>query len=143
PKFGVLQALQGHPGRDEIIKEYPKLTVREARTIMRDYRLAQEQDQDQDKEQEQAEGQDQEKGKDQNQEEDWHVEAMRRALGEVTEFAGRPHAISGHLSKQNITPIVLRAAVGDVDVILTTWRRGARAVITLAVGVKSFLKPPM
>jgi hypothetical protein len=40
PKFGVLQALAAHPLRDTIIKELPKLTVREARTFMRDWRIA-------------------------------------------------------------------------------------------------------
>ena len=38
PKFGVLQALQGHPEREEIIRENPKLTVAQARTFMRDLR---------------------------------------------------------------------------------------------------------
>jgi hypothetical protein len=41
PKFAVLQALQGHPRRYEILEQYPKLTMREARTAMRDYRAGQ------------------------------------------------------------------------------------------------------
>ena len=37
PKFAVLKALQAHPLRDQIIKEQPNLTKREATTMMRDW----------------------------------------------------------------------------------------------------------
>ena len=40
PYPGVLAALAGHPKRDWIIEQHPKLTVREARTFAKDYRLA-------------------------------------------------------------------------------------------------------
>ena len=40
PNFAVRQALQAHPLREEIIKENPELTMREARTLMKDWRTA-------------------------------------------------------------------------------------------------------
>ena len=40
PSTGVLQALENHPKRDEIIAEFPDLTVRAARTLASDHRKA-------------------------------------------------------------------------------------------------------
>jgi len=77
PKSGVLHALATHPAKEEIIKTNPKLTVREARTLMRDYRKAQ------------------------GQEQDWRIEEMRRSLGEITECALKilnPHSPDNALS---------------------------------------------
>jgi hypothetical protein len=73
PKFAVLQALQGHPRRYEILEQNPNLTMREARTRMRDYRLGQgieEPKQEEAKEQAQAQEEEQDQEQAQAQEEE-------------------------------------------------------------------------
>src|SRR5262249_33177772 len=71
PKSGVLQALATHPAKEEIIQERQRqgrpLTVREARTIMRDLRKVQ------------------------GQEEDWRVEETRRFLNEEKKSEAEEH----------------------------------------------------
>ena len=67
PKFAVLQALQGHPEREEIIKNKPNLTVREARTFMRDLR--------------------------QSRGEDYRVDETRRWFAEALKFCDTGHRV--------------------------------------------------
>jgi hypothetical protein len=117
PKFGVLQALQGHPKSDEIIKNDPNLTREKARTLMQDYRLGQ--------------------GKD----EDWRVNETRRWCAEVTEFARRGIKY-GHPAQAHLDSAVLQQAVDDGEQMLATWRACAKALNTAADEVERALTPP-
>jgi hypothetical protein len=117
PKFGVLQALAAHPEKDEIIKANPKLTVRKARTLMRDYRKAQ------------------------GEEQDWRVEETRRWLGQAVEHALDAHKKYGHLKQEYLD--TLRQAVDEPDKTVATLRLGGQDLITLADEVEfAFTTPP-
>jgi hypothetical protein len=118
PKFAVLQALQGHPKRAEIIKERPDLTVREARTIMKDYRVVH------------------------GLQEDWRVGETGRWFGEAVKHALEAHKKYGHLKQEYLDPNILRQAVDDPDKLVATLRLGGRALITLADEVECALTTP-
>jgi hypothetical protein len=148
PNFAVLQELAGHPNREQIIRERPDLTKREARTLMRDYRLGQgEEDQPHGQEQDQA----QEQGQEQDHWQDqirhlepqlrWKVIEARHWLDAAKKHA-QEAAKYGHPAEQHLDPEVLRHAVGDKDTLLATLRAGAKGLNTLADKVESALAPP-
>jgi hypothetical protein len=114
----VLAALQSHPEREEIINANPKLTVREARTFMRDYRKAQ------------------------GEEQDWRVEETRRLLGEAAKLALEAHKKYGHLKPEHLDPNILRQAVDEPDQLVATFDLGIRALTTLRDEVVSGLTTP-
>jgi hypothetical protein len=114
PNFAVAKALQAHPDKAEIIKQYPDLTKRQATTMMQDWRRGQGQD--------------------------WRVEETRRWFGGVVKRA--QEAIKdGHPAKEYVEPAILRQAVDDKDKLLATLRAGGNAWITLADMVESALAP--
>jgi hypothetical protein len=115
---GVARALQAHPNRAEILKNNPNLTVREARTFMRDHHKAH--------------------GKEQ----DWRVEETRRFLNEAKKFALEAHKKYGHLKQEHLDSEVLRQAVDEPDKLVATLRLGGQALITLAEEVESALPTP-
>jgi hypothetical protein len=115
PKFALLQALQGHPKRDEIINNIK--TVREARTIMKDYRVAQ------------------------GQEEDWRVEETRRWFGQAEKHA-REGIQYGHPAKENLDSAILRQALDEPDKLVATLRADAQGKNRLADIVESAFAPP-
>ena len=121
PSFAVVKELQAHPDKAEILEQYRKqdrkLTKREARTIMKNYRKTHAEDLD------------------------WRVTEMRRSLDEVTEFARKVYEKFGHLSKQHIDRAVLLQAVDNKDMMLTTWRLGGLTLSDYADVVESALEP--
>jgi len=128
PKSGVLQALATHPAKEEILKNPPK-TVREARTLMRDYRVAH--GKEQNKGQEQAEGQEQDKWQERlrNLEPQlrWKVIEARRFLDEAKKFALDAHKKYGHLKLEHLDLNILLHAVDEPDKLVTTLRLGGQA----------------
>jgi len=117
PKFGVLQALQGHPDREEILANNPKLTKRQARSFMQALRLGQ--------------------GKEQN----WQVEEARRWFAAVENRAVQ-NIKDGHPAKKYMDRAVLRPAIDDVDKYVATLRGGAKGLTTLADTVERLLTTP-
>ena len=112
---GVLQALQAHPGRNEIIKEKPDLTVREARTYMRDYKLAH-------------------PSKSEAKDEHWKVKLTRNWCNELTAFA-QGGARYRHIAPEHLDPIVLqqvRVDDDDWEHMLAIWRNCATILNTAA-----------
>jgi len=118
PNFGVYQALQGHPEREEIINKVKPKTVKEARTIMRDYRKAH------------------------GLQEEWQVGETRRLLAEAVKHALEAHKKYGHLKPEHLDPNILRQAVDEPDKLVDTLRMGGRAFITLADEIVSALTTP-
>jgi hypothetical protein len=110
PKFGVYQALQGHPKRDEIIKELDP-TVREARTLMKDYREAQGQKED---------------GRVRNTR-GWFAAAKKHAH-EAIQY--------GHPKQEHLDPNIMRQAIDDWDTLEASLHSGGGALIRLADEVK-------
>jgi hypothetical protein len=120
PKFAVLQALQAHPLRDEIIKENPDLTQRQARTFMRDYNLAQGQAQA---------------------DENWKVNETRRWYAAAVKHA--QEAIKyGHPEHAFLDPDLLRKALDNPDQTIASLRLGGEAFISAANTVERALAPP-
>ena len=117
PKSGVLQALATHPAKEEILKNPPK-TVREARTLMKDYRKAH------------------------GLQEDWRVGETRRWFGEAVKHALEAHKKYGHLKQEYLDPNILRQALDEPDKLVTTLRLGGRALNTLADEVECALTTP-
>ena len=126
--FAVRKALQGHPERDKIIKEV-KPGVREARTIMKDYRVAQGQDPDKGQEQDQAQEQDEWLERLRNLEPQlrWKVIEARRFLDEAKKFALDAHKKYGHLKLEHLDLNILLHAVDEPDKLVTTLRLGGQA----------------
>jgi len=126
--FAVRKALQGHPERDKIIKEV-KPGVREARTIMKDYRVAQGQDPDKGQEQDQAQEQDEWLERLRNLEPQlrWKVIEARRFLDEAKKFALDAHKKYGHLKLEHLDLNILCYAVDEPDKLVTTLRLGGQA----------------
>jgi hypothetical protein len=125
PKFGVLQALQAHPKRDEIIKENPNLTTREARTYMRDWHAAHPEEQ-----------------------EKWQVGEARRWFAQAEKHA--QEAIKyGFPAVAHLDPVILRQALDNPEQTEATFRAGARAFFKLIIEMKRGLRerertpPPM
>ena len=122
PKSGVLQALAAHPEREEIIeanrKANRKLTVREARKLMKDYRKAH------------------------GLQEDWRVGETRRWFGEAVKHALEAHKKYGHLKQEHFDLNILRQAVDEPDKLVATLRLGGRALNTLADEVECALTTP-
>jgi len=111
PKSGVLAALQGHPKRAEIIKEFPNLTVAKARIFMSDYRKA--------------------KGV----QADWQVRDTRGWLGQAKKHADE--AIQyGHPKQEHLDPNILRQAIDDWDILIAGLRLGGEALVRLADELK-------
>jgi hypothetical protein len=119
PNFGLYQALQAHPKRDEIIN-IPGMTVAKARTFMRDYRKAQ----------------------GQGQEEDARVRNTRGWLNEVVEFAAEAYKKYGYPMQERLDPVILRQATDDPDKVVRTVRLGARTLSTLADEFERAFAPP-
>jgi hypothetical protein len=108
-------ALQGHPLRNELLK--PKLTVRQARTLMRDYRTGQ------------------------GTQEDWQVGETRRYLNEALTHAKQALKY-GHPTQAHLNPDVLRKALDNPPQAMAALRLGGNALITLADEVERALAPP-
>ena len=147
--FSVRKDLQGHPAADEIIKNNPNLTRPQARTFMRDLRVAQGQDpdkgQDQGKEQEQDQAQEQDQWLDRIRHLEpqlrWKVIEAQRWLAELVNFALEAHKKYGHLSLEHIDLGVLRYAVEEPDKVVTTLRLGGLPFIAVAHKIESALTP--
>jgi hypothetical protein len=104
--FAVAKELEAHPLRDEIIRERPNLTKRQARSIMRAHRQAHED------------------------ELDWRIKESRRWFAGVVKRAQQ--AISdGRPALSHIDPAVLRQAIDNKDEALTTLHLGSQAWINL------------
>jgi hypothetical protein len=115
PNFGVLQALQGHPNRDEIIK-LPGLTVASARAFMKGYRGTQEQ----------KDGSAQKQKDD-----DWRVEEVRRWFNEAKTHADE--AIKyGRPEPKYLDTEIMGKAIDDWDTLIGGLRLGASALNRLA-----------
>jgi transposase-like protein len=114
----VLKTIQDHPKRAEIIKANPNLTVREARTHMRDYRLAHPEKQ-----------------------QEWQVRDTRGWLGHAVKHA--KDAIQyGHPAAHCLDPAILRLALDNPEQAEATLRAGGGALITLADEIKRALASP-
>jgi len=153
PSAGVLAALQGHPKRDEIIKEFPKLKVREARTLASDYRKASEDDTTDITEAEPASttgtpAQGQVKPK------EGYLIIETRSWFEDAVRAARATFKYGHTAQERLDSYVLTKALADPDDVERVLREGAKALTTLADAIKDALadaranarakpKPPM
>jgi hypothetical protein len=118
----VLQALAAHPEREEIIeanrKANRKLTVREARKLMKDYRKAH------------------------GLQEEWQVGETRRWLAEAVKHALEAHKKYGHPAQEHLDPAILRQAVDEPDKLVDSLRLGGRALNTLADEVECAFTTP-
>jgi hypothetical protein len=129
----VLQALQAHPVRDKIIKERPDLTVREARTMMKDYRLGQGIPAQQEPQQQEPQP---------------VIEARRWFTKPVTLARTAVESRCGHVTQQYLDPAILRPALTTPELdspeqVEATLRAGGEELITLADKLKGALAPPM
>jgi hypothetical protein len=119
PKFGVAQALAAHPLRDSIIKDFPKLTVREARTFMRDWRIAH-------------------PAEDHNMTGDearrWFAAAIKHAADSIK---------YGFPAQSHLDPDILEQALDRPDTAIATLRSASRAFASLADAVERALAPPL
>jgi hypothetical protein len=119
PKFGVAQALAAHPLRDTIFKEHPKLTVRQARTFMRDWRTAH-------------------PAEDHNMTGDearrWFATAIKHAADSVK---------YGYPARSHLDPDILEQALDRPDAAIATLRSASRAFASLADAVERALVPQL
>jgi hypothetical protein len=128
---GVLQALQGHPGRYEILEQNHDLTVREARTRMKDYRLGQgipEPEPEPEPEPAQQEPQP-------------VIESRRWFTKPVTLAKMAVESRCGHVTQQRLDPDTLRKALTTPELdspeqVEATLRAGGEELITLADKLK-------
>jgi len=123
PKFGVLQALQGHPNRDEIIRERPDLTRREARTFMKDYHKAQ------------------------GTQENWRVRDTRGWWNQVKKHAQETIQY-GHPKQEYLDPKIMGLAIDDWDITERSFDLASQTFATLRDEMKrlrplAFPKPPL
>jgi transposase-like protein len=113
----VLKIIQGHPEAEEIAKG-PKLTARQAHTLMRDYRKAHPEKQ-----------------------QEWQVRDTRGWVGQAVKHANE--AIQyGHPAAHRLDPAILRPALDNPEQAEAALRLGGGALITLADEIKRALAPP-
>jgi hypothetical protein len=143
PKFALLQSLQGHPQRYEIIDNNPHMTEREGRDVMHLYRVAKKAPEQGQSQGEKAQGQEEqpEPTQAQKNQEDWRVGEARRWFAQAVKHA--QDAIKyGHPAAAHLDPVILRDALDDLNQQMAALRLGGRALIALAIKVKRALASP-